>query len=282
MACSAYNSNAGKLLLNILKQVYSIIKQSNNIFIQNSFDLINKISGLDNVKNIATYDFKDLFNNINISDLSKVINALFNQHKNSLSLKENITTDFFKKLTNFILYNNFIVYNTTIFKQKIGIPQGGCASSILADLYLYYYEQHFYSNSFIIYRYIDDVIIFDISGTPFTKFPISYPKNLELIKNHNDQTSINFLDINIKINSAESLIFDLYDKRLTYPFKVNTFSHFNSCLQISVFRNIILNYQYRITNICTRFNKPKNIKLLIDNAIKNSYPLNFVKQLIKY
>lgn len=276
VGCNAYNNVAGKLLLNFLNQINTLSKGDNKISIKNSYELKKKIHNITNISYIKTYDFKDLFNNIQIPDLHKVIHSLYKEY----FLKHKIPIDeaYFKRLLNFILNNNFIVYDKTIYSQISGIPQGGCASSMLANLYLFYYERHYQHDDIIFLRYIDDIILISKKAEIFRNPLNFYPSNLELIENVlTSSNSVNFLDLKLIVHSNGSLNFDLYDKRKDFPFKVNTFSNFKSCLHKSVFRNILLNLRYRIVNLCSSNNILKHLINLEDTALTEQFPFHFVK-----
>ena len=75
-------------------------------------------------------------------------------------------------------------------------------------------------------------------------------------------TALQFLDLNIHLINNK-LYLDIYDKWTDFKFNVNTFTHFNSCLHTSVYRNIILNHLYRFKNLCSLKYKSKNINHLI-------------------
>ena len=68
---------ASKLLLDILQQIYEkTLNNDNNHALKNSYQLVESINRLKNNNNIVTFDFKDLFNNINLRDLNKIINSI--------------------------------------------------------------------------------------------------------------------------------------------------------------------------------------------------------------
>lgn len=70
-------------------------------------------------------------------DLKRIINSLFKkkiQHQFSNLVHERT---YFYTLIIFIIYNNYIFQENLIYLQEVGILQGGCASSLLANLYLY-------------------------------------------------------------------------------------------------------------------------------------------------
>ena len=76
---------------------------------------------------------------------------MFEKHFNNLELTKNIDIGYFKTLINFIINNNFIMHNSKIYVQVAGIAQGGCLSSMLADLFRCYYECNFINNSLNLY-----------------------------------------------------------------------------------------------------------------------------------
>ena len=58
-------------------QIYEkTCNNDNNHTLKNSYQLVENINKLKNISSIITYDFKDLFNNINLQDLNKIINSL--------------------------------------------------------------------------------------------------------------------------------------------------------------------------------------------------------------
>ena len=91
-----------------------------------------------------TFDFNDLFNNININGIHKVINILFNENKNHPNLNDTVNENYFSTLAKFILQHNDILFNNIIYQQNIGLLQRRKTSSMSADLYVYYYESNFF------------------------------------------------------------------------------------------------------------------------------------------
>lgn len=281
VGCNTFNNTASKLLLNILNIISKNLTETNvnSIRIKNSYELLTKLQKLSNVKRIKTFDFKDLFNNITISDLHAVINRLINDNISLVQKSYNLDAQYINTLTNFVLKHNYIFFNNTLFQQIKGLPQGNQSSSLLADLYLNFYEQSLVTNNFIMYRYIDDILILNLTNNPIT-VPVSYPSELELIENipkHPKQ--IDFLDIQINI-SNNKLLFNIYNKRKDFKFHVNTFTNYHSCLHKTIFKNIILNQLNRIKKICSKEYKHHNIKCLYQSAIDYQYPPAFVKKLI--
>ena len=83
------------------------------------------------------------------------------------------TADNICKMIEFLIDNIFVQFGGCLFRQVIGIPMGTNCAPLLADLFLYSYENEFLDNmirsghrrlarSFnLCYRYIDDLIVFN-------------------------------------------------------------------------------------------------------------------------
>ena len=83
------------------------------------------------------------------------------------------TADNICKMIEFLINNIFVQFGGRLFRQAIGIPMGTNCAPLLADLFLYSYENEFLDNmirsghrrlarSFnLCYRYIDDLIVFN-------------------------------------------------------------------------------------------------------------------------
>ena len=83
------------------------------------------------------------------------------------------TADNICKMIEFLIDNIFVQFGGRLFHQIIGIPMGTNCAPLLADLFLYSYENEFLDNmikgghrrlarSFnLCYRYIDDLIVFN-------------------------------------------------------------------------------------------------------------------------
>jgi len=185
-----YSSIASKLLLKYLTQIFETLKINNNSILNNSYSFITSINN-QQFNCINTFDFKDLFNNINIEDLNIVILKLFDLVNSNKVLSINLSH--FKSLLKFVTFSCYLFQNSTFYVQTVGVPQGSASSSILANLYLFYYEHNYNKdNDYLLYRYIDDVIIFTYTNIDTPSF---YPKNLELLKSSNDTKNVNFLNI---------------------------------------------------------------------------------------
>ena len=65
--CKTYSNHASRILLNVLKQIYDL-NTNNKHSHKNCYQLKESLNKLKNIKNVVTYYFIDLFNNINLKD----------------------------------------------------------------------------------------------------------------------------------------------------------------------------------------------------------------------
>ena len=98
---------------------------------------------------------------------------------------------------------------------------------MLADLFLYYYENNYINNSLHLYRYIDDIILTSTEDLACS-IPVTYPSYLKLTENTLQNNIINFLDLKLLIKNHK-IYTNIYDKRNDFSFNVNSFTEFSSC-----------------------------------------------------
>ena len=152
------------------------------------------------------------------------------------------TADNICKMIEFLIDNIFVHFGGRPFHQVIGIPMGTNCAPLLADLFLYSYENEFLDNmirsghwrltrSFnLCYRYIDDLIVFN------NKKFCSYLKEIHLSQltaekvNKSDHLA-DYLDLKFIIDSRGKLSTRLYDKRDDFDFHIVNFPFLSSNIQ---------------------------------------------------
>ncbi|MCP4651004.1 MAG: hypothetical protein GY853_13130, partial [PVC group bacterium] len=196
------NKSSTKKLSCILTRILSFLKthfqtycktithrSSQNVYwsIDNSLSVLNMARGLKSPKTVITADFSTLYTCFSHSlikqNLGFLVNLLF-KHSN----KEFIALGYLKtfytndstgvkngcyskleilQLIDFILDNTFVKFSQFIFKQVCGIPMGGNASPLIADLTLSIIEFRYLNSSTHVHecrllkltsRFIDDLI----------------------------------------------------------------------------------------------------------------------------
>ena len=96
------------------------MEDSSSFIIKNSYTLIDKLNKLDNISNIIAYDFEDLYNSIDLTDLINKIKIFINEFH---SLEVNRDQHF--KLFHFVIQENYLYDGTKFYKQVRGITVGG-------------------------------------------------------------------------------------------------------------------------------------------------------------
>ena len=126
---------------------------------------LEKISKNNKAENIETYDFEQLYTNIDLEDLKKCINEIIQEcfkytpkylianlitkyayWSNVKSKSKNIFNLTKEKIIshiNFLIDNIYISFCGKFYQQIKGIPMGTDCAPLLANLYLHYYEFKF-------------------------------------------------------------------------------------------------------------------------------------------
>ena len=126
--------------------------------IDNSVELIQKISDVDVAFSIKTFDFSTLYTNLPLKCIYESLERLiikmykhsgshmlmintytgkaFWSHGTQYSGYKEYTVDKLLDALKFVLYNTYVQFGDEIFLQIKGIPMGGNASPFIADLYL--------------------------------------------------------------------------------------------------------------------------------------------------
>ena len=167
------------------------------------------------------------------------------------------------KMIEFLVDNIYVSFGGQLLRQMVGIPMGTNCASLLADLFLYSYENEFLDKLIkegkrklarkfnLSYRYTDDLTSFN--NKKFKGFISDiYPKELT-ISETTESTSIasyrNLLFIQDKSNNIAT---KLYDKRDTFGFHIVNFlfmsSNIPSAPVYGVFASQLICYAHCCSN----------------------------------
>ena len=149
------------------------------------------------------------------------------------------TADNICKMIEFLIDNIFVQFGGRLFRQAIGIPIGTNCAPLLADLFLYSYENEYLDNmiksghrrlarSFnLCYRYIDDLIVFN--NKKFLDYLKEiYPSQLTVEKANKSDHLADYLDLTFIIDSGGKLSTRLYDKLDDFDFHIVNFPYLSS------------------------------------------------------
>ena len=268
-----------------LDQLYSQIISNNNIhnfILTNSKEVIRTIKNV-SISSLISYDFTTLYTNIKLDLLLDSIARLIDDFWPS-DFKFNYKYKQYSKhdiliILKFSLENNYVKAGDNIFKQKIGIPMGASYSVNLANLFLFYYENHFlssYPNSIdfkYTFRYIDDLLTIN-NGNIGNTISSIYPSSLALeLTNSSPYNSVDYLDLNISIGDDSFPVFKLFDKRTLYSFKILGFPHVSSNIPDFIAFNTFTGQVFRFYTLCYSNTDDfvKNTKILTNKFINNGF-----------
>ena len=166
----------------------------NNMWIlKNSTSLLSSLEQLDvrTATSVQTFDFPTLYTSIphdlSKSRISNLVHNAFRKNDGSVRYTQvtrekgyfthdingggdsMYTADNIRKMIEFLIDNIVVQFGGHIFRQMIGIPMRTSCTSLLADLFLYSYENEFLDNMIrrlaawfnLCYKYIDDLIVFN-------------------------------------------------------------------------------------------------------------------------
>ena len=144
------------------------------------------------------------------------------------------TADNICKMIEFLIDNIFVQFRGRFFCHLIGIPMGTNCAPLLADLFLYSYDNEFLDNmiksghrrlarSFnLCYRYIDDLIV--LNNKKFLDYLREiYLSQLTVEKANKSDHLADYLDLTFIIHSEGKLSTRLYDKRDDFEFHIVNF-----------------------------------------------------------
>ena len=248
---------------------YCSIKTShtgvNNMWIlKNSTNLLSSLGhlGVHKATSIQTFDFSTLYTSIPHDLLKSRMNNIIN---NAFKLKNGATRythikvgrnkSYFTsdplngdnkytandicKMIEFLVDSTYVRFGRQLFPQMVGIPIGTNCVPLLADLFLYSYENEFLDKLIkegkkklarrfnLLYCYIDDLISFN--NKRFKEFISDiYPKELTISETTESTSVASYLDLLSTRDGSNNITTKLYDKRDAFGFHIVNFPFMSS------------------------------------------------------
>jgi len=192
-------------------------------------------------------------------------------------------------LVHTVVSETYVKFGGIIFKQVCGIPMGGSASPMIADLTLAALEFDYLKKSgnadisrtvTNAFRYIDDLLLVTTDNYENILKQI-YPVELIYTRTNTSDQKCDFLDLAITRDTKYS--FKVYDKTVDFSFAVNKFvyadSNVSSTIGYDVFYAQLVRHA-RITTIVSEFlDKAKSMHsvLLKHGFARHKLVLTFVR-----
>ena len=268
--------------------VYRRTKVKRMWIIDNSQRVLDKIDTLNesrSARNLHTYDFSTLYDNVQHEDLKRemnwVIDFCFKDKPNKRlyidlrpgrmaswrapgsTIKRNstlsLTKEDFHEIICFLIDNSYVKIGQHIFRQIRGIPMGTSCSPFLANLYLYSKEFAFLEKLMKTeswrartlsqcFRFIDDLCSFNSDLSPFIKD--IYPPELKLVKTNTNSLQCTFLDIKMDVDEKKGTVAtNLFDKRDDFSFPIVNFPFLSSNIHFKRSHGVFVSQLLRFVRV---------------------------------
>jgi hypothetical protein len=154
-----------------------------------------------------------------------------------------------------VMDETYVSFAGTIFRQIMGVPMGGNASPLIADLTLsimeFNYCRSHTGSSILAVRYIDDILALNCPDF-ITKAAGIYDKELKLEETYAGNHCC-FLDLDITLQDG-LVKTNIYNKTDAFPFKVNRFGYPDSKVSTYIHTNTIIGQLIRYARVCNNTN----------------------------
>ena len=163
------------------------------------------------------------------------------------------------KMIEVLIDNIFVQFRGHLFHQLIGISMGTNCAPLLADIFLYSYENEFLDNmikschrglarSFnLCYRYMDDLIFF----LDYLKW--IFPSQLTVEKANKSDHLADYLHLTFIINSGGKLSARLSDKHNDFDFHIVNFPFLSSNIPSGPSHGVYISQLIRYTQCCSHY-----------------------------
>ena len=232
--------------------------------LKNSTNLVSSLShlGVHRATSIQTFDFSSMYtsfpHNLFKSPMNSIINNAF-EYKNGatrythiivkrnksyftsdpLNCDNKYTASDICKMIEFLVDNIYVKFGRQLFQQMVGILMGTNCAPLLADLFLYSYENEFLDKLIkegkrklartfnLSYHYTDDLILFNNKRFMESISDI-YPKKLIISETTESLSVASYLDLLFIRDKRNNITTKLYDKRDAFGFHIVNFPFMSS------------------------------------------------------
>ena len=180
-----------------------------------------------------------------------------------------------------------------LFRQTVGIPMATNCVPLLADLFLYGYENEFLDKLMkegkrklarkfsLSYRYIDDLISFN--NKRFKEF-IShiYPKELTISETAESTSVASYLDLLFARDKNNNITTKLYDKRDAFGFHIVNFPFMSSNIPSAPAYGVYASQLIRYARCCSNYSDfLSRHRVLVAKLLSQSYRVNRLSNTFK-
>ena len=189
--------------------------------------------------------------------------------------------------------NIYVRFGGQLFRQMVGIPMGTNCAPLLADLFLYSYENEFLNKLIkegkrklarkfnLSYRYIDDLISFN--NKRFKKFISDiYPKELTISETTESTSVASYLDLLFIRDNSNNRTTKLNDKRDTFGFHIVNFPFMSSNIPSAPAYGVYASQLIRYARCCSNYSDfLSRHRALVTRRLSQGYKVNRLSNTFK-
>ena len=263
--------NTSKFLTNILTP----LQNCNGFSVPNSSKFVDEISniGIQDDEVMLSFDVVSLFTAIPVKKACDYIQNKLDCDE-SLHLRTNLDTTDIISLLNFVLSNNYFVYNDSVYKQIHGCAMGSPVSPVVANLCMEAIEEMAINTvpvpPNVWKRYVDDsfCIIKRNAVGSFHNSLNAIDQHISFTIEEENNNQIAFLDTSVT-RKDNSLIVEVYRKPTHTDRYLDFYSHHDKRHKISAAETLL----YRANNLPnTKQGKETELTHVTDALRLNNYP----------
>ena len=192
-----------------------------------------------------------------------------------------------------IVTSNFDLTQHICFPQMVRTPMGTNCAPLLADLFLYSYENEFFNKLIkegkrklarkfnLSYRYIDDLISFNNKRFKEFIFDI-YPKELTISETTESASVASYLDLLFIRDNSNNITTKLDDKRDTFGFHIVNFPFMSSNIPSAPAYGVYASYLIRYARCCSNYSDFLSCyRALVTRLLSHGYKVNRLSNTFK-
>ena len=257
--------------------------------LKNSTNLLSSLGhlGVHRATSIQTFGFSTLYTSIPHdllkSRMNNIINSAF-KHTNGATryshIKVGRNKNYFTsdplngenkytasdtcKMIELLVDNVYVRFGEQLFRQMVGIPMGTNCAPLLADLFLYSYENEFLDKLIkegkrklarkfnLSYRYIDDLISFNNKRFKESISDI-YPKELTIFETAESTSVASYLDLLFTRDKSNNITTKLFDKLDAFGFHIVKFPFMSSNIPSAPSYGVYSSQFIRYARCCSNY-----------------------------
>ena len=235
---------------------------------------------------IFSFDVCNLYGNIPINEAIDAVITLIESNLTKINMYS-LTVDDIRTLLTHVLSNNYLTFNSKLYKQSSGIAMGNRLAPPVAIAFMHAFETKFFSKlerlPTLYMRYIDDILGVWTHGIDrlnhFFNLMNSHHSSIRFTMEHSATTNrLAFLDTLITVHPSGAYTTELYFKPMSAPIVL----HYTSAHPMSTKRAVLNGEVQRALRVSSdREATDRSLNSVIQLFMQNGYPKSIVERTIK-